>query len=185
MNAHGKDPCELAEIVYEKPFSGAFAEKLFGSDRSNTLWIKFSDKLGIDEWIGKFGTGIYGSSYVQKITEPDQFFVSASGFGYVVDASRRELLVHHFDENAHGIAYDPKTNRFIVADSTRIRFIETNQVIWTSKTIAVDGIRDFKVEGRIISALATTDYGGRETGFTFDMDTFKIKWNKPWWRFWS
>jgi hypothetical protein len=179
MNAHGKDPCELAKIVYEKPLSGAFEEKPFGSDRGNTLWVKFSDKLGMDEWIGKFGTGVYGSNYVQKITEPDQFFVSAGGFGYVVDASRRELLAHHFDQNSNGIAYDPKTNRFIVADYTRLRVVESNQVVWTSKELSVDGIENLKVEGRIVSGIAMTGYEGQKAGFTFDMDTLKIKMNQP------
>ncbi len=184
MNFGSKDPCELAEIIYEKPLAGVFEEKLFGSDRGNTLWVKFSDKLGIEEWVGKFGTGCSGSNHIEKVIEPDQFLVSAGGFGYLVDASQRKLLDQHFDDNCQGIAYDPKSKRFIVAGYTNLRLVESNKTVWTSERFAVDGIWDFKVEGRMVRGVAITSYGGQETGFSFDMDTCKIKMEKPWWKFW-
>jgi hypothetical protein len=79
MNQANQEPCELAEVIYEKPLSGAFEEVLFGSDRGNTLWVKFSDKNGINEWIGKFGVGGWGAGRIIKVTEPDRFLISAGG----------------------------------------------------------------------------------------------------------
>ena len=208
MSSAGKDPCELASIVHEKPLSGAYEEKLFGSDAENTLWVKFSDKDGVEEWIGKFGTGGSSSARVDKAIEPDKFLISAGGFGYLVDATRRKLLNHHFEKFTQDVAYDSKTNRFIVADYVRLRLIEAGKVVWTSKRIALDGIRDLKIEGRVVRGLAMTDYLGAdhhesESRFTFDLDTLEVScpvdcssWDgppqrpaqtsttRPWWKFW-
>ena len=203
MNTESKAPCELASIVHAKPLSGVYGEKLFGSDAGNTLWVKFSDQDGIYEWIGKFGTGGSASARVDKAIEPDKFLISAGGFGYLVDATKRELLNHHFESFTQDVAFDAKTNRFIVADYVRLRLIENGKVMYSSKRIALDGIRSLKVEGRMVVGLATTGYEGEESGFTFDLDTFTVKcpvdfasWDnppiqptsnrrsKPWWKFW-
>jgi len=186
MNSPGKDPCELAEVVYEKPLSGVFEEKLFGSDRGNTLWVKFSDKLGINEWIGKFGTGVNGPTRVEKADDPDKFFICAGGFGYLVEATHRKLLAHHCDEFSNDIAYDLKTNRFIVADFSRLRVIESGQMIWASERIALDGISGFKVEGRLIKGMAVTGFEGKESSFTFNLDSFEIRFDrfKDRWKLW-
>lgn len=197
-----KDSCELAEIVYEKPLAGLYEEKLFGSDSGNTLWVKFSDKDGAGEWIGKFGVGCSASARVEKVVEPDNFLVSAGGFGYLLDATNRELLNHHSEQFTQDIAYDSKTNRFIIADYVRIRLVESGRVVWSSPRIALDGIRNLKLQGRLIHGLAVTDYEGKESEFTFDLDTFEIKcpvdfssWDnitdvakprrvKRWWKLW-
>src|SRR5690242_8551790 len=135
MDADSQTPCELASIIHEKPLSGVYEEKLFGSDSGNTLWVKFSDRDEIVEWIGKFGTGGSASARVDKAIEPDKFLVSAGGFGYLVDATRRELLNHHFEPFTQDIAYDAKTNRFIIADYVRLRLIESGKVVFSSKRI--------------------------------------------------
>lgn len=201
MSLESKDPCEMAEIVHEKPLDGAFEEKLFGSDRGNTLWVKFSDKYGVTEWIGKFGTGSSSSSRVDKVIEPDRFFVSAGGFGYLVDATKRDLLNYHFQEFTQDIAYDAQSSRFVVADCVRLSILDSGKVVWSSKRIALDGIRDLKVEGRVIRGLAVTGFEGEESIFTFNLDTHEVKcpvdyssWDnlltnakkkEPWWqKFW-
>jgi hypothetical protein len=55
-----------------------------------------------------------------------------------------------------------------------------------SKKIAVDGIRDLKIEGRILSGLAFKyGNGEEEERFWFDLDKLKIlRWERPWWKFW-
>ena len=180
MNPDDKSPCELASIVHEKPLSGVYEEKLFGSDAGNTLWVRFSDRDGISEWIGKFGTGGSASVRVDKAIEPDKFLISAGGFGYLVDATKRELVNHYFEKFTQDIAYDSKTNRFVVADYVRLRLIEAGNVVFSSKRIALDGIRGLKIEGRIVQGLAVTDYAGddyrgRESAFTLDLDTLELK----------
>jgi len=206
MGTDSKAPCELASIVHEKPLSGVLEEKLFGSDAGNTLWVKFSDKDGIIEWIGKFGTGGSASARVDKAIDPDKFLISAGGFGYLVDATKRELVNHHFEKFTQDVAYDAKTNRFIVADYVRLRLIENGKVVFSSKRIALDGIRDLKIEGRLLKGFAMTDYVGAdheesESSFTFDLDTLEVRcpvdfssWDTPpiqpprqkraWWKFW-
>ena len=208
MNVDSKAPCELASIVHEKPLSGAYDEKLFGSDAGNTLWVKFSDHDGVVEWIGKFGTGGSASARVDKVSEPDKFLISAGGFGYLVDATKRELLNHHSEPFTQDVAYDSKTNRFIIADCVRLRLVESGKVVWSSKRIALDGIRDLKIEGRLLKGLAMTDYVGAdhtesESSFSLDLDTLEVncpvdfsswdaaatatspaKVSKPWWKFW-
>jgi len=207
VNGETKDPCELAEIVHAKPLAGLYEERLFGSDSGNTLWVKFSDNDGVDEWIGKFGTGSSASARVDKAIEPDKFLISAGGFGYLIDATNRKLLNHYSEPFTRDVAYDAKTNRFIVADYVRLRLIEAGKVVWSSKRIALDGIRDLKIEGRLVKGLAMTDYVGTdheesESSFTFNQDTLDVncpvdfsswdvppanvqyKTGRPWWKFW-
>lgn len=208
MNADSKAPCETASIVHEKPLSGVYDEKVFGSDSGNTLWVKFSDRDKTIEWIGKFGTGGSASARVDKVVEPDKFLISAGGFGYLVDATTRQLLNHHSEPFTQDIAYDAKTNRFIIADYVRLRVIDSGKVVWSSKRIALDGIRNLKIEGRLLNGLAMTEYVGAnhvesESSFTLDLDTLEVScpvdlssWDnlavatkptrisKPWWKFW-
>lgn len=189
-------PCELAEVIYEKPLSGAFEEVSFGSDKGNTLWVKFSDKDGIVEWIGKFSDGGSGSRRVVKITEPDRFFVSAGNFAYIIDATSRQLVSQYCEENVCDITYDVPRKLLIVADYTQLRWVNFEGEILTSKSIGVDGIRDLKIEGRVLSGLAYRDYGDeKEQKFTFNLDKLEIlRWEKipskitsskkSWWKFW-
>lgn len=175
MNQNNPEPCELAEVVHEKPLSGAFEEVLFDSDRGNTLWVKFSDKNGINEWIGKFGTGGYSASRVTKVEEPNKFLVCAGGFAYLVDATNRKILNQFCKDNVHDVVYDSKSRYFILTDGIRIRIVESGQQIWASKRIALDGIRDLKIEGRIVSGLAEVGFKGEEETFILDLETLKVK----------
>jgi hypothetical protein len=106
MNQTSQEPCELAEVIYEKPLSGVFDELLFGSDKGNTLWVKFSDKDGINEWIGKFEIRGARSPNVSKYEEPDKFFISEGGFAYFVDATSRKLVSQFYKEDISEIIYD-------------------------------------------------------------------------------
>jgi hypothetical protein len=198
MNQTNREPCELAEVVYEKPLSGAFEEVPFGSDRGNTLWVKFSGKNGINEWIGKFGDGGRGARRVTRVEEPDKFLVCAGSFAYFVDATTRQLLNQFCNDLVTDVTYDSKTGSFIVTDGIRLRIIKSGQEIWASKRIALDGIHDLKIEGRIVSGLAEVGFKGEEEKFTFDLDTREVKiavdfssWDellrkspgkKPWWK---
>jgi len=142
---------------------------------------------------------------VDKVIEPDKFLISAGGFGYLVDATKRELLNHHFEAFSQDVVFDSKTNRFIVADCVRLRLIEAGKVVFSSKRIAIDGIRNLKIHGRLIRGLAVTGYEGEESEFTFDIDKLEVKcpvdfsaWDnitaaksksavvrrKTWWKFW-
>ena len=175
MNQSNPEPCELAEQVFEKPLSGAFEEVLFGSDLGNTLWVKFSDKYGVNEWIGKFGVGGWGAARVSKVAEPDRFLVSAGGYAYLVNATDRKLINQYCEENACDVIYDIKRELLIVAGYTELRWVEFGGGILFSQKIAVDGIRDLKIEGGILSGLAYRDYGEEEEQrFWFDLNTLKI-----------
>ncbi|OAM89725.1 hypothetical protein OH491_16730 [Termitidicoccus mucosus] len=190
---------ENAEIIYEKPPSGAFEEVLFGSDRGNTLWVRFSDRDGAAEWIGKFGCGVSTSMRVTKAVEPDRFMVVAGGAAYLVDATRRQLLNQHIDAFVQDIAYDSKRNHFIAAD-VRLRIIEGGHEVWASKRVSIDDIHGLRVDGRVLSGTAVVGYEGEEEPFSFDLDSREFltgpdfsSWDvpapsakpKPWWRFWK
>jgi hypothetical protein len=195
VNRNNQDPCELAEVVYEKPLSGVFEEVLFGSDRGNTLWVKFSDKDGAGEWIGKFGVGGGGAGHLIKFAEPDQFIVWAGSFAYLIDATHRKLVSQYYNDNALEIIYDKKRKTFIVADYTSLNWVEFGGKIRFSRNISVDGIRDLKIENNILSGLGFPNYDGEEKRFTFDLEALEVLgWErvvsknygnkKSWWKFW-
>ncbi|MDF9827117.1 hypothetical protein M2447_001206 [Ereboglobus sp. PH5-10] len=201
MSIETKTPIDTAVIVHEKPPSGAFDEILFGHDHGNTLWVLFSDKDGILEWIGKFACGFSSSMRVIKLVEPDRFLIVAGGNAYLIDASRRMLMNQYSGIFGEEIAYDPERNHFIAADVC-LRIIENGQEIWTSKRIALDAIYNMKIEGRILSGMAVVDYNGDENNeeqFAFNLDSREFiygpdlsVWDtpsaqakpKPWWKFW-
>ena len=164
-------PCDTAEIVYEKPASGDFTEILFGSDRGNTLWIRFADQDGLHEWIGKFGCGFRAPMRIIKAIEPDKFTIIAGGFAYFVDATQRKLLNHYCDDTYHiDIAYDPLNNRFIVGD-VHLKIIENGAEIWRSPRIALDGICGLTLHDRILTGQAMHGYEEESEPFALDLDT--------------
>ena len=194
MSQNNPEQCELAEIIYEKPLSGVFEEVLFGSDLGNTLWIKFSDKNGINEWIGKFGVGGSGAGWVAKFEEPDKFVVSAGGFAYLVDATNQKLISNFKDNNIHESIFDDKRKLIIGADYTELYWIDLNGRVLFSRKISVDGIYCLKIEGNVLSGEAYRNYEKLQN-FWFDLDKLEIiNWEettsassqkkKPWWKFW-
>ena len=179
MNQSNPEPCELAEQVFEKPLSGAFEEVLFGSDLGNTLWVKFSDKDGINEWIGKFGVGGSGAGRIVKFAEPDKFIVSAGGFVYLIDATQRKLVSQYRNDNALDIIFDIKRKSFIVADYTQLHWVEFSGKTLFSRKVSMDGIYDLKIVGNVLSGQAYKDYD-KVQKFWFDLDKFEIlRWEKP------
>lgn len=199
MTSETTAPIEVAEIVHEKPLAGTFDEVLFGSDVGNTLWVRFSDKDGVTEWIGKFGCGLSTSMRVTKAVKPDRFMIVAGGFAYLVDATKRRLLNQYFEAYIQDIAYDPKKNHFIAGD-VRLRIIEDGQEIWASKRISIDGIHSMTVEDRVLSGTTLVGFEGEEDRFAFDLDSREFisgpdfsKWDLPvpqpvkkrWWKKWK
>ena len=172
MNSETPNPITNAVIIYEKPPSGAFEEMLFGSDRENTLWVRFSDEDGAVEWIGKFACALDSSTVmrVTKVVEPDRFMITAGGAAYLVDATRRILLNQCCEPFVQDIAYDAEKNHFITG-SVRLNIIEEGRTIWSSKRISLDGIYDMIVEGRILSGMAVVDYEAGLEPFAFNLDS--------------
>jgi hypothetical protein len=184
MNQARQGVCELAELVFEKPLSGTFQEVLFGSDKGNTVWVKFSDGDGINEWVGKFEVGGSGSAQVAKYDQPDKFIVSAGGFAYLVDATNRKLMNQYRNDNALEIVFDSRRKLLVVADYTHLHWVEFGGKDFFSRQISVDGICGLKIEDNILSGLAYRNYG-IEQKFWFDLENLKIlRWEKPWWKFW-
>ncbi len=174
MNQNDPELCELAEVVHKKPLSGAFEEVLFGSDCGNTLWVKFSDKNGIHEWIGKFGTGDNTVSQVTQAFPPDKFLVSAGGFAYLIDATNRKIINQFCEGLIHEVVFDAQKNYFVITDGIRIRFVQSGKQVWASRRIALDGIRNLNIEGRVLKGFAVVGYEGEEE-FTLNLETLEIR----------
>src|SRR6185312_10269100 len=168
MDAERQDWIDAAEIIDIKPPSGEFREVLFGSDLGNTLWVKFSDHDGAYPWIGKFGTGQTTVMRVTKAIEPDRFFIVAGGFAYLVDATHRKLLNHHFPPYLAEIAYDPARDEFIAAD-VNLRIVSQGLQKWASKRISVDWITGLAVRGRSLWGVAVVGYENQKEAFEFDL----------------
>ena len=197
-----KEICECAEVVFEKPLSGAFDEVLFGSALGNTLWVRFFDEHGITEWIGKFDCGNFGGNKVTKAVAPDKFFVCAGGWIYFVDGTHRVLLEEpQCDRTILDAVYDPILKGVLVAGWSDISLICSREKVWSVKT-GTDGIRNLRLEGSILHGLGEFDYNGSESEFILDLETKKLSIGKlhtstppakiippqikvkPWWKFW-
>lgn len=196
MTHKSKEPCERAEVVFEKPLSGEYEELLFGSALGNTLWVLFSDQHGIGQWIGKFDCGAYSGNKVTKYAEPDRFFVCAGGWFYFVDATNRKLLEEpHRDDCIHDAIFDPISGGVLVADWSTISLIKSKSKVW-SVAVGTDGIRNLKLEGDILHGIGEFDYNGSEQEFTLKVSTRELKVgrrivagvpvqeSKPWWKIW-
>ena len=196
MTGKSTDPCVRAELVFEKPLSGEFEEVLFGSGLGNTLWVRFSDKHEIGQWIGKFDCGAHGGNKVAKCAEPDKFFVCAGGWFYFVDATSRKLLEEPcHDQNFHDAVFEPASGGVLVADWSTISLIKGKTKVW-SVAIGSDGIRNLKLEDDTLRGVGEFDYNGTEREFTINVGTRKLKvgrptgtdapeqGSKPWWKIW-
>lgn len=196
--AQTRDPIGVAEIIQEQPLSGEYEEMLFGSDSGKILWVRFCDKNGVYEWIGKFGCGYSDSMLVKRIAAPDRFMINAGGFAYLIDASNRKLLNYHSEVCTQDIVCDPKTNYLIAAD-IKLRIFENGREIWSSRRISVDGIHDMMIHNRILTGKTIVGYNGEESDFSFDLDRREFisapdlsAWNidrseakeNAWWKFW-
>lgn len=196
MKADCPESCVLAELVFEKPLSGDFPEVLFGSALGNTLWVRFSDALQIDPWIGKFDCGNFGGNKVTKIAEPDKFFVCAGGWFYFVNATARKLIEDPCrNEHVHDAVFDPTSRGVLTADWSSISLIKSGVIEWSVR-IPTDGIRNLKLEGNMLRGLGEFDYDRTEREFTLDLETKKYNVGarlvsdssqeiaRPWWKFW-
>ena len=78
----------------------------------------------------------------------------------MIDASKRQLINEYCKEFNQDVAFDTCGKRLVVADFVRLRIIEAGEEVWASKLIALDGIRNLEVEGRILHGLAVVGFEG-------------------------
>jgi hypothetical protein len=171
METDHPEPCVAPELVFEKPLSGEFPEVLFGSALGNTLWVRFSDTLQMEEWIGKFDCGNFGGNKVTKIAEPDKFFICAGGWFYFVNATAQKLTEEPYrNEHVHDAVFDPASGGVLTADWSSISLIKSGAIEWSVR-IAADGIRNLKLERNSLRGLGEFDHDGSEREFTLDLET--------------
>ena len=81
----------FAEFI-NRPISGQYQERHFGSITPNCLWVKFTDN-DYQDWVGSFQQGWVGhGTFIINLDKQEKAFVVAGGHSFLIDISNKQLL---------------------------------------------------------------------------------------------
>jgi hypothetical protein len=126
-------------ILSEPPISGSIKEYWFDA-KGDCTWIQF--ERASETWAGVFGKGaLKNYNAICKFSDDKYVFIIAGGQGYILD-SRAHKLCHKtsIDYFVSAIA-TPYKDLMIVCDFTSLYAFDTQELIWRSDRIALDGIK--------------------------------------------
>ena len=130
----------MPEDLREIPLSGSFEEHDFGTGGLR-CWVKFTDSQ-YREWCGKFlpGTKPVGRK-ILWLPGTRNFFILASGRGYIVNADTRELIARTESDMLEDAVVVPESNAIVVTNGLTIGLFGPDGGMWESERISLDGIR--------------------------------------------
>jgi hypothetical protein len=113
--------------------------------------VPFFKKDGTS-WVGNFGPGSTKIAGLYPLAQKDMCLVFAHGIAYIVNTESQKLL-KSFGYGYEQFIYAP-TGAMILSDSTTITSVDTSGNVWHSERISWDGIKDLKLEGKIVAGLS-------------------------------
>jgi len=126
-------------IFSELPISGTIKEYLFDA-QGDCTWIRFERESEI--WAGVFGKGTHKNyNAVCKFSDNKYVFIIAGGQGYVLDSRERKICHKTSIDYFVSAIAAPHKDLVIVCDFTRLYAFDTQELIWRSDQVALDGIK--------------------------------------------
>jgi hypothetical protein len=126
-------------ILSKPPVSGSIKEYRFDA-QDDCTWIQFERESEI--WVGIFGQGTLKNHHTAcKFADDKYVFVIAGGQGYILDSLSRELC-HKTSINYFISAIAaPGKDLVIACEFTRLYAFDTQNLVWRSDRVALDGIK--------------------------------------------
>ena len=128
-------------VLSGSPVSGTVREYFFDA-KSQCSWFCFEDDSG-EEWVGVFGCSELTTSCNTAIPFSDgkNIFVIAAGQGYIVECSTRKLRYKTSIDCLTSVIAAPSRDLIIAADYTDLYAFDSQNLIWHSDRVALDGIK--------------------------------------------
>jgi hypothetical protein len=114
--------------------------------------IRFFPRDG-EPWVGNFKHGGTSFDDVYYFVESGTAVVISHGAGYLVDVDRA-ILIDSFGGAASLAVEVREFELLVLVSSTNLIGVNGSGVLWKSKRIAWDGIRNLEIEGRFITGEA-------------------------------
>jgi hypothetical protein len=128
--------------------------------------IRFFPRDG-KPWVGNFKHGDTSFDNVYYFGKSRTAVVISHGAGYLVDVDRA-VLIDSFGGDESLAVEVPELELLVLVSSTNLIGVSGSGVLWKSKRIAWDGIRDLEMEGRFITGKA---WSFEDVWIPFRLDT--------------
>ena len=135
-------------ILSKPPISGSIKECWFDA-QGDCTWIQFERES--ETWAGIFGHGTLKNHHaVCKFADDKYVFVIAGGQGYVLDSLSKKLCHKTSVDYFTNAITAPGKDLVIACDFCRLYAFDTQELIWQSEQVALDGIQlDFSTENEL------------------------------------
>lgn len=135
------------------------------------LAVQFFKSDGSD-WFANFDTGNSELSEVIELNDSPYLLVIAKGICYFINPD--EIIPVEVFGNYEKLLRTID-GRIILQDTTRLTIIESNGTYWHSCRISLDGIKNLKLEGNIITGDAYFPQGADNySKFSYDLISKKL-----------
>jgi hypothetical protein len=194
------------EILESLPVYGPMYISITGNDEpyySQGFAVRFCKSNGSD-WVANFKPGWTGFNAVYDLERDNNILVIAGGTCYLMDAENEK------PKETFGVGYVSaiKTfdGRIILQDLTDLTIIEPNGEHWHTERISWDGIKDLKLDGKLVIGLSFDPIDDQKKWVEFIVDLekrnikggsyrryefkqlpnveSKRKQKNPWWKIW-
>ncbi len=156
--------------------------------------VRFTKSDGTN-WVANFKNGSSNFSTIFELPYVNKIVVIANGLGYIICPNQQKAITTFGSGITELLQADD--GRFVAADNTNLVIINNDALVWVSKRISYDGIKELKVNGNIVSGYfyEPTSDDDEWIKFNFNIDTkiieiehdnYNDRPNKknPFWKFW-
>jgi len=166
----------LAEFI-DRPISGQFPEKHFGSIEPFAKWVKFTDN-NYQEWAGSFTKGWDGNpTLIINLENERNAFIVVGGIGYFVDIIARKLTNDIEISGIKTVIADITNRRIIFSCGYNLQCLDFEGKIFTLfDDYFFDEIEFIKISDNKLY-IRYWYYQRDENPFTFELDlkTYEVK----------
>lgn len=112
-----------AEFI-NKPISGKYPEKHFGSISPHCLWVKFNDNIE-NEWVGSFEIGCIKKVELIFQFQNNKVFIIANGDGYLIDVSLKKQINESAISHIESALFNKENDTIYFIDGYVINYIDS------------------------------------------------------------
>ena len=160
--------CEvLPGLPVYGPLADPFSATGQGKHREG-LVIRFNAETG-ENWVGNFQRGITGVDRTFDHSNGNAVIVVAGGQGYTVDPESRQCL-GCFGGTIESMFFVPELGSIIFGNGLWFESIGANGLLWRSRRVSWDGMRDLAIADQTLTGRAC-NLSGHWIQFAVDLKT--------------
>lgn len=163
-----------AEFI-NKPVSGKYPEKHFGTITPHCVWVKFTDDE--NEWVGSFESGWVQDVKLIFQLNNHKAFIIANGDGYLIDLNLKEQINESVISHMKSALHNAEDDKIYFIDGFDIKYVNSDGSVdvlfsdYNFDKIILTKIKDNKLHAKYYHYQTSTD----SFDFEFDLITKEIK----------